>query len=172
MKLLSLAALAVALSGCIAPPRGHVPPARLFEPFIPEEHSPYRVVGPYKFEGQAFLRQKGGGIVTCAGAPVLVAPATNFMREVLSFTRAGGNLAAQKGPGEQFNAILRTGQCDAQGNFSMAGLPPGRWIVATGVEWTVGYQRQGGMLQREVDIPTTDKVLLSDEHFVGPARSQ
>lgn len=171
MRLRSFATIATLLciSGCIAPPRGHIPPTRLFETFKPEEHAPYRESGPNRVEGQAFLRQRGGTVVTCAGAKVVVAPATDFIREVLAFIRAGGDLASLPIPGREYQSILRQTTCDAQGNFAIANLPAGRWIVATGVEWTVGRERQGGTVQREIVLPSSERILLTDDDHSGPA---
>ena len=160
----------IVLASCALPRQGHVRPTRLFQPFVIEEHLPFTAVGPYRVEGQAFLRQQGGGVVTCAGASVLVSPATDFVREVLAYTRADGDLVLHKAANNAFVNLTRTTQCDAQSNFSMSGLPAGRWIVTVVVSWQVAGARQGGTLQREVQVPTQDRVLLTDQDLVGFAR--
>jgi len=144
---------------------------RLFEPFSIEEHRPFAAAGQYRIEGQAFLRQQGGGIVTCAGATLSVTPSTDFAREVLAYLRAGGDLSAHQAANTAFLNLTRTTQCDAQGNFRISGLPAGRWIVSVTVGWLVAGERQGGALQREVNAPMQEeRILLTDQDRVGSTR--
>lgn len=163
----TLIALAVALSGCAAPYR-QAPHSYVFAAFDPAVHDPYVGAGPNQLDGQAFLRQRGGGIVTCAGAKVMVLPATAYMRELIGVVLSGGQPPEDQRPPEKYRSLMRSSQCDAQGNFTVTGLPPGRWIVATAVQWQVGYGGQGGIVQREVDVPFGSRLLLSDDDFKRP----
>ena len=148
--------------------KGHIAPTRLFVPFSLEEHASYATLGSNRIEGQAFLRQRDGAVVTCAGSTVTISPATDFSREVLAFIRAAGNLTLHPTAKTAFENLARTEECDAQGNFAVSDLPAGRWIVTVTIEWSVGRETQGGILQREVQLPSSDRLFLNDQHFISP----
>lgn len=59
---------------------------------------------------------------------------------------------------------MRMARCDAQGNFAVNELPPGRYLVSAIVTWSVAGRFQGGKLERAVVVEAgqTAKVLLSD----------
>ena len=132
-------------------------------------HKPYTQLGTNTIKGQGFLRQKGGGLVTCAGNYVLLLPATPFFREALSHLRAGRNPLFADRIDPAYRTMIKQSQCDAQGNFTFSGLPNGGWLVVTEVKWTVGYSPQGGALMQEVNIANgeTKQVLLTDKDFIG-----
>ena len=163
----SLLAIALALGACAAPYR-QVPHSYIFAAFEPTLHDPYVGNGPHQLDGQAFLRQQGGSVVTCAGSTVMAMPATAFMKEFLGVAISGGQPHESQRPPEKYRGLVRSTQCDAQGNFTLVGLPPGRWIVATAVEWRVGSSSQGGTVQREVEIPFVGRLLLSDQDRKRP----
>jgi hypothetical protein len=162
---LALAALIVfacgnALAGRLPPDDIEPMPQKLFDL---EAHAPFIEKGEARIRGQAFLRQRGGGVVTCAGSVVALAPATEYFSSIRS-----GNLflVPYKGEAEKF---MRTTQCDAQGNFVFEGLPPGRYFVTTSVGWTVADQPQGGSLVKTVQIEalSDQSILLSEGDWAG-----
>lgn len=145
-------------------------PVQIQTVFDRSEHEPYTEPGENSIKGQGFLRQQGGGVVTCAGSEVLMIPATSFFREVVMYVRAGNAPhIAEKIFDPAFKSIIKHAQCDAQGNFSFSKLPSGAWFVLTDVSWVVGYARQGGVLTREVTLSNneTAQVLLTEKDFVG-----
>jgi hypothetical protein len=129
------------------------------------EHRPYKEKGNNTVTGQGFLRQKGGGVVTCAGSQVFLLPATSYFREAIGHLMQGND--------PQVRTIdpvyARVGQCDAQGNFIFSGIPDGGWFVVTEVKWSVGPNLQGGSLFQEINIGggKTTRVLLSDKNIIG-----
>lgn len=156
--------LSIWLCGCALPPaRTSVAMQSKFEM---QEHEAYRQPGSANIYGQGFLRQKGGGTVTCAGNEVFLLPSTPFFREVVEIFKSGRKPEL---PPSVDASIARRGQCDAQGNFSFANLPSGAWLVATQVKWAVGYATQGGDLIREVRLGQSERlqVLLTEKDFVG-----
>jgi hypothetical protein len=157
------------LVSCASVRRGPYLPTKLFVPFDRAEHAPYEAIGAGRIEGQAFLRQRGGGVVTCAGSTVTVSPATDFSREILAYLRASGDItAAEHRPARvAFDNLKRTTECDAQGSFVVTQLPAGLWIVSVSVVWHIGSEQQGGVLQREIQVPTTERTLLTDQHYLG-----
>jgi hypothetical protein len=112
--------------------------------------------------GQAFLTQKGGAVVTCAGQTVTLTPNNPYFNadEALYI----------KEPSAKAESLTFTSQCDAQGNFEFENIPNGEWIITTGVTWSVpsymylggGYSTyietpQGGILKKTVTIKPNQK---------------
>ncbi|HXS54029.1 MAG TPA: hypothetical protein VN782_15950 [Usitatibacter sp.] len=154
------------IAGCAAPPPP--PPMDLQTHFNAEEHQRFMKHGSATIRGQGFLRQQGGGVVTCAGYPVQLIPATPYFREVVHQLRIG----RRPGPGQSLDSYreyFKRSTCDAQGNFDFENLPAGDWFVMTEVRWTVANMPQGGVLLREVTAEDHDvaQVLLSDSDFFG-----
>ena len=144
-------------------------PVQMQTKFDYSEHKPYMEPGENGIKGQGFLRQKGGGVVTCAASEVIMVPATSFFREMMTHFRAGKNPQIEGTIDPAFKPIIKQTQCDAQGNFFFANVPNGQWLVLTQVSWAVGYARQGGVLMREVALSNnqTAQVLLTEKDFIG-----
>lgn len=154
---------AAVLAGCAAP--APVPPYELQNKFNPSDYAEYMKTGRASVTGQAFLRQQGGGTVTCAGSTVTLLPDTIHFREELGIVRMGrqvkGGLDDQA---PQYRMLRRTTQCDAQGNFQFDSIPEGEYLILTNVSWTVGYQRQGGLLGRPIEVKAPGlRVLLTND---------
>jgi hypothetical protein len=129
------------------------------------EHEPYAKPGENGISGQAFLRQQGDSVVTCAGSRVLLLPATSYFREAFWHIIIGGSDPEPlKTPYPSLKSMIRRTQCDAQGNFSFAEIPDGTWFILTEVN-----ERNGGVLITEVTLSSrsTIEVLLTDKHLVG-----
>jgi hypothetical protein len=141
-------------------------PVQMQTKFDTEEHKPYTETGNNTIKGQAFLRQRGGGIVTCAGSDVMLVPATSFFREAINLFRAGKKPLSNIDP--TYSNMIKRSQGDAQGNFSFRNLPNGNWYVLPEVKWTVGYNPQGGTLMKEVSVSNgeTKQVLLTDRDLI------
>jgi hypothetical protein len=157
--------LTAALTGCAIRP-----PVKMQTAFDAEEHRPYAQTGANTIKGQGFLRQQGGGVVTCAGSTVLLMPATSFFREFINHYRSGRNPElGGVGVDPGLRAMIKQSQCDAQGNFAFSSLPDGRWFVVTEVKWTVRYAQQGGALMQELSVANgeTAQVLLTEKDWVG-----
>jgi hypothetical protein len=126
--------------------------------------APFRVSGPGSVTGQAFLRQQGGGVVTCAGSQVFLSPDLPPLHRVLSEIREGHQVEAT---GTKWGNAGRTATCDAGGNFKFEGLPPADWYVMTEVRWMVGYYAQGGTLAAPVSTKDGHhEVMLTDASAV------
>ena len=111
-----------------------------------------------------------GDVKTCAGARVLLLPATAYVDEMLAKKKAGISVDADP----RLQSYTRTTVCDAQGNFSFAGLPEQRWNVLTSVTWGVphisepGTNQQGGELMEAVtQTPGDNQVFLTYRNSQG-----
>ncbi len=158
--------LAAGLGAC----NGVSPPTvQVSTPFVPSEYTKYAATGSGRIEGQAFLRQNGGGVVTCAGSPVLLVPDTAFIREAISVARTGAVIGLG---GAQLSIApkdaLKRSTCDAQGGFVFERVPAADWVVTTEVKWQVAGNQQGGTLLKNVSVKSgTSKVFLTDSDFAG-----
>lgn len=151
-----LAATAVLAAAC-AP----TAPLVVHTPFDPEAGAWSAARGTGSIAGQGFLRQQGGGVVTCAGAEVAAVPVTSYSTErmTLLYGRVDqgfnpvppfGRQLAESPQGYQ--AQMRRTRCDAQGRFRIGELPPGEYYVITTVTWMVGNSQQGGGLMARVRL--------------------
>jgi len=145
MKLAWLA-MAVVLTGCIDMSY------QMTHQFDPSEYVAYAGHGDGAIVGQAFLRQRSGRVVTCAGESVVLVPATGYTREWAMSMGSGLNVK-----GAEISRIDQVGAgrgliCDANGVFQATGLKPGRWIALTDVFWYAGNEPQGGVLWGETQV--------------------
>jgi len=142
-------------------------------PFDPSEVSFINQTGSGQISGQAFLRQNGGGVVTCAGQDVTLVPAGAFARERITAIYGnmnGGRInvfqsANQEGVDPQYFALMRTTSCDAEGDYEFNGLAAGAYYVTTSVLWTVPGQfvPEGGAMSKLVQLGSGEskRVLLN-----------
>jgi hypothetical protein len=150
--------IALLLTACVARQ-----PVTIQSRFDPAEYrSAQNATGSARITGQAFLRQQGGGVVTCAGEKVMLIPATAYANEVFNTIRAGGMPDLQ---GRKISdAVAKETVCDAQGNFAFERLPARDWYLVTQVKWMVRDLPQGGFLARRVSssVQGGSPMLLSD----------
>jgi len=138
------------------------PPTQMQTPFNSAEHRPYLEAGEYSIQGQAFLNQQGGGVVTCAGTEVLLVPATTFFREAVNSANSFKTPQTTEKIDRSFRTTIRSSQCDAQGNFSFQKIPKGSWFIITEVFWRAGGSLQGDVLLKEITpSEQATKVLLA-----------
>ncbi len=115
------------------------------------------ISGSNTVTGQAFLTQKGGGVVTCAGQPVLMYPDNEYFADI--YDELGSvHLSNEEA------ALIKAGQCDAQGNFEFHKVPAGKWIIRVNVSWhvsssiAIGHtyfptdEVQGGPMSKQVTV--------------------
>lgn len=132
-------------------------------PFSAEEVAYINQRGSALIEGQAFMRQQGGVVVTCAGEEVRLTPAggyatqrmqglydstTSGFRSIYSAVQADDSSAEY----QNYSAATRKTNCDAQGNFRFEGVANGDYFVTTQVRWMAGSAPQGGVLMQRVNI--------------------
>ncbi len=123
------------------------------------------IEGVHTLKGSAFLRQKGGGVVTCAGEEVKLTKELELTRNayaneylslpyyVKNVTPVDTRLLAF----EEELAILRskhvlTSQCDVDGRFTFENIAAGDYSVLTKVEWYAGQYAQGGYVSKRIKI--------------------
>ena len=149
--------------------------------FDPDATSWFKQKGNSSISGQAFLRQRGGGVVTCAAEEVTLYPVTNYSEEVISAQFDGskskgyssyydvwgissGSIEFDPPLSPKFLEYTQTTICDAQGNFTFKNLPGGReYYLISRVIWEVpdsySMSTEGGSLMLRV---TTEENENSD----------
>jgi hypothetical protein len=131
--------------------------------FDPSEHRPYIGAGPNSVQGQAFLTQRDGKIVTCAGKDVLLVPATTFFREVITnFNNRFRRTETAEKIDPVFKPMIKRSQCDVQGNFLFQKIPNGKWFVLASA--TPPNDLLDRTMVREIALPEqTTQVLLTQK---------
>jgi hypothetical protein len=145
--------LTLAIAGCAAP----LPVASITASFDRAQAEQLMRAGPNTIKGSALMRQRGGGVVTCAGTAVQLVPATEYAKErikaIYASDQRGIAYAARfrlpsAPPG--YIANTRTTMCDAQGYFVFDQVANGEFFVTTLVRWVAGNDAQGGYLMARV----------------------
>lgn len=176
MRLALFAATSAFLVGCVS-----TGPARqtinVNEPFDAAVAMEMIADGDGRLNGAAFLRQQGGGVVTCAGNQVRLLPATGYALERMAgiygnpFSLGEVKYVGVYSPRvnavvlpdpDEYSRISRSTTCDAQGNFEFQGIKDGRYFVATHVVWRVRSE-EGGALASLISVKNgkAAKVIMS-----------
>ena len=156
----------VLLAGCVAP--AVAPLQSAFDlaevEFINEQ-------GTNAVNGSAFIRQRGGGVVTCAGNEVSLIPKGSYSTERMerlygATTTPGYNQRPSSvvpPPVEGYLLALRSTTCDVDGRFEFPNIAAGYYFVVTEVSWSVGGYygvpaSQGGALMTPVAFAGSDEI--------------
>lgn len=123
-------------------------------------------------QGQAFLRQNGGGVVTCAGQEVNLTPVTKYTEQSYSVYLSGEGryqkpILSHHDP--RFYRYIKSTTGDVNGEFEFTDLPAGDYYIQAVVEWKVGSSTQGGILMTKVTVNDgiVSKVLMSKMYELG-----
>lgn len=137
--------------------------------------------------GNAFIRQNGGGVVTCAGSRVSLVPATSYAEERLKYlysgTEKGYNPIIFKGCGQfglameynftpspdNYTKLTKETVCDSSGHFKFNNVSEGEFFITTNVIWqvpsTTSYTMvpNGGTLMQKVILKKgeTKEIIMS-----------
>ena len=152
----------VTLGACVARATA-LNPIHTVMPFDPSLAAHIMDTGDNTIMGQAFLRQRGGGVVTCAGASVSLIPQTPYSRE--RFGNLYGTImeVAQGSrflddPDPRYMELTREATCDADGNFRFADVPDGEYFVTTRVQWEVASVTQGGPVMAPIMVSGGEEI--------------
>jgi hypothetical protein len=171
MKKLNLwlsAIFIISMAGCASAP------VKLNTKFDADEAKKLMEKGNNAIEGNAFLRQRGGGIVTCSGMTVQLVPATAYATEraLAYFGTTERGFAPDEGIFNKkmpprpvdYDKYSKTAVCDSEGRFKFKDLADGTYYVTTAITWMAGdYSRQGGLLLKKVYLQDdeTSEVIMS-----------
>lgn len=158
-------AMIALVSGCAAPEA----PRSVYQIDVPFDEARTKELnadGDANVRGTAFMRQRGGGVVTCAGSAVSLLPATSYAAERMRFiygmppaigeiktieawTVNGDAIFDPDPPG--YSQHMRKTVCDAQGAFEFEKVKDGTYFVVTSVVWQVSTV-QGGFIATQVQV--------------------
>lgn len=162
-NLLLILVIVGTLAGCAAPQR---PTVAINSPFDIAQAQMLVKDGTNTIRGNGFLRQRGGGVVTCAGSEVVLVPATYYARERIAYLYGTGGMNRQRlnpvfvpDPPE-YRTITKKTRCDAQGNFTFERVADGDFFVTTGVHWQVGGANQGGPIMSRARVSGGESISL------------
>ena len=128
------------------------------------------VQGTGEVSGSGFMRQTGGGVVSCAGEVVSLLPVNDYTTERVTFiygSPAGGrgtrNIDTGTPKDPQYVADMLETECHVDGRFTFEDVPAGNYYAVTVVRWQVtSYVWEGGPVMRPISVlagETTDVVL-------------
>jgi hypothetical protein len=160
------------LTGCVATPPQQ---ALISSPFDASATKIMLGKGSNTIRGSALIRQRGGGVVTCAGQQVILAPSTPYSNEralVIYGSTEHGYRALSSSPGgivfipdpQEYQTLTLRTVCDAQGYFKFEQVANGSFLVSTKIAWqVVDYKVEGGVLMQRVTVMggETKEVVLS-----------
>lgn len=161
-KLLILSLIFMSISGCNSTQSQGVIIIDLKSEFDEVAHlNGLKKTGDNIIEGSAFMRQSGGGVVTCAGETVYLMPATGYAKERIKYLYGsveGGRLVSIASRPEfrpnhpTYHSDRLNTQCDAQGEFVFNNIQDGEYYVLTQVVWVVANATQGSALSKLVRL--------------------
>jgi len=152
-----LAVAALALAACATK---QLAPQDAKLKFDPDAHRRYFAGGNSEIRGKALLRESTQVGVTCAGTQVVATPATAFFRQVFALAANGQMPLVGEAVGPEYVSVIHIGTCDKEGNFSLIGLPPGDWLVAATVNWTVRQVTEGSLLVYKVRLKPKETIQI------------
>jgi hypothetical protein len=162
----AVAILALSLSACAT--EKIIPPT--WDVRAPEkeaaEYAPFLKTGSGSISGQAFLTQRGGGVVVAAGCEVSVDPVTPTSIEW--WKKAGSKYVFRDlmPPSTNFQNARKTVLADASGKFTFTNLPPGKYFVRTTLTWDVpSIGLQGGLLAERIEVKESQNTNLILNHY-------
>jgi hypothetical protein len=109
--------------------------------------------GTSNIRGEAFIRQRGGGVVTAAGRQVVLCPDSPIDREMNLIGARRQNFAMTPDARAHLSTC-RMVRAGATGNFAFRDLPAGAYSVATAVTWSIpgSYIPEGGFIYENISV--------------------
>lgn len=124
--------------------------------------------------GSGFSRQRGGGVVSCAGNTVYLMPDTDFynwtitpaLEETVDRTFGISTVmgteqtypVATRLAGEP-RRFVKTNPCDIDGRFEFVGVPRGAYLVVTVITWLVPrVGQEGGPVFQRIRVDGTESL--------------
>lgn len=130
-------------------------------PFDQDQARRMMMPGNNTITGSALFKQRGGGIVTCAGREIRLIPATDYAIErVMKVYKNSAHgwlepvpYMPRFVPDEPFFYTLsKTTMCNVQGFFTFNDIADGDFFVFSNIEWHVEFVKHGGTLMQRIAI--------------------
>lgn len=151
-------------------------PITINEPFNPD--SQIIESGDNTIEGDGFLRQRGGDVVTCAGEEAYLLKATPFTAEFnqkVFGSEDGGYCSANPMAQNTCNVDIepefdtlfsdehaKATTCNSDGEFTFEDIADGAYYVGTDIIWEAGgYTPEGGGVMERIEVSDGETVDVS-----------
>lgn len=129
---------------------------KILEPFDGVEAAAMLEPGLNTIVGGALMRQRGGAIVTCAGLPVHLVPATNYAKRRMSSIYGSQSVSTDVVRFEpdipDYSTMVRSTICNVQGQFTFSQVADGDFFISTAVVWSAADMRQGGAIMGRIKV--------------------
>lgn len=126
------------------------------QPFDGAQAERMIAAGPNTIYGSALMRQRGGGVVTCAGSEIILVPATEYAKQRMASIFGSSNFsrtAVKFQPDvAEYKDLVRKTKCNVQGQFTFEQVADGEFFISSTVVWAVGYNAQGGNMIERVTV--------------------
>lgn len=153
---LSILSIVFCITGCVQPQAPIT--VTLNSTFNEEEAKSLLIDGTNTIQGNAFMRQLGGGVVACAGNEVFLTPVTAYATERIFAIYGNSEMGLSQRPIQfipdikAYKDLIKKTQCNSQGNFKFDKVADGTFYVVTSVRWQIGNSPQGGTLMKKVSV--------------------
>lgn len=148
-----------------APPGAPPPPAEsavfsIREPFDVARAKRLVSDGPNSITGRATMKRRDGSIASCAGQKVFLVPVTAYssirIRALYGSDQRGvmiGTSSIRFDPDPpEYSQLVRSTECDREGNFRFQKVADGAFFVTAIVRWDNKGKREGGSLMQRVSL--------------------
>lgn len=159
IRALAVAALSVALAGCLGAPQPRKATLDL------NEYEPYGRAGNATVQGEAFLVRQDGVVVPAAGCDIHLVPVTAYSTEFYERTvKKGEDLETAD---QRVRPFTRTTVGNSLGHFTFTDLPAGDYYVYTWIIWKAyDSNRYVGIYEYNTGGSVYDKIHVSDGQTV------
>jgi len=157
LLLVIAATTVIGTSGCAHSPQT----VQLISKFQASQARQQLEKGNGTIKGSGLLRQRGGGVVTCAGNEVMLIPFTTYAAERVSaiYGNPNGGYASIYNAGRikfdpdlpEYRVLMKKTLCDAQGYFKFTNVSPGNFYVFTKIVWAV-KGAEGGTIAEKISV--------------------
>jgi len=160
------------ISGCVAQRE----PIQLKSIFNAEQAKKQLEKGNMTLTGEAFLRQRRGTVVTCAGQGVSLIPETEYASERMMHIYGSPYQGYRPAIDATYSSITfipeepsyhtytKNTVCDAQGHFKFTNLKKGKYIIIATVVWETAdgnyTSTQGGLLMEQINLTEDSQHVL------------
>lgn len=140
--------------------------------FDKEKASAILSKGKNSISGNSLIRLNSGGVVTCAGLPVLLRPVTEYTQEyiqaIFGSTERGSkrnsnfNKVNFQELSPEMEAYTKISTCDSLGNFVFENISDGEYFLSTGISWMASpYVTENWSLMKKVQLKDGEVLKVS-----------
>jgi hypothetical protein len=136
--------LVLGFAGLLGPGCGGGRPVEVKAALDRADYATCPAAGGSRITGTSFARQRIGGLVSGAGRPVYLDPATRYSAAVYAAITERQNARSFFTVEKETQTVVpdpvmftcrRTVQADADGKFAFENVPPGSYIVSSYISW-------------------------------------